>query len=91
VLPVELLNGLTYALAYAAATSYSAEISPAGAEGTLQGIVATALMGIGKQFIIHFNQKTVSSYLDYLVLRKNIYLYFPFRSTHWKFSWWIYV
>ncbi|XP_050057858.1 major facilitator superfamily domain-containing protein 6-A-like isoform X2 [Aphis gossypii] len=47
VLPVEFLNGLTYALAYAAATSYSAEITPVGAEGTLQGIVATALLGIG--------------------------------------------
>lgn len=47
VLPVELLNGVTFALAYAAATSYTAEITPVGAEGTLQGIVATALFGIG--------------------------------------------
>jgi len=51
VLPVELLNGITFALAYAAATSYTAEITPVGAEGTLQGIVATALFGIGMQQI----------------------------------------
>ncbi|XP_022182048.1 major facilitator superfamily domain-containing protein 6-A-like isoform X2 [Myzus persicae] len=47
VLPVELLNGLTFALAYSAATSYAAELAPVGAEGTLQGIVGTALQGIG--------------------------------------------
>ncbi|CAI6363531.1 unnamed protein product [Macrosiphum euphorbiae] len=48
VLPVELLNGLTYALAYSAATSYAAELAPVGAEGTLQGIVGTAFLGIGE-------------------------------------------
>ncbi|XP_060874398.1 major facilitator superfamily domain-containing protein 6-B-like [Metopolophium dirhodum] len=47
VLPVELLNGLTYALAYSAATSYVSELAPVGAEGTLQGILGTALLGIG--------------------------------------------
>ncbi|CAI6363529.1 unnamed protein product [Macrosiphum euphorbiae] len=47
VLPVEVLNGITYALAYSAVISYAAELAPVGAEGTLQGIVGTASEGIG--------------------------------------------
>lgn len=47
-LPVEFLNGITYAVAYAAAISYAAVLSPAGAEGTLQGIVGMVLDGIGE-------------------------------------------
>uniref|UniRef100_A0A2S2PG69 Major facilitator superfamily domain-containing protein 6-B n=1 Tax=Schizaphis graminum TaxID=13262 RepID=A0A2S2PG69_SCHGA len=46
-LPVELLNGMTFALSYSAATSYAALITPTGAEGTLQGVVGTAYTGIG--------------------------------------------
>ncbi|XP_016658375.1 major facilitator superfamily domain-containing protein 6-A isoform X2 [Acyrthosiphon pisum] len=46
-LPVELLNGITFAMSYSAAISYAALIAPAGAEGTLQGVVGTAYMGIG--------------------------------------------
>ncbi|XP_026806833.1 major facilitator superfamily domain-containing protein 6-B-like isoform X1 [Rhopalosiphum maidis] len=46
-LPVELLNGMTFALSYSAATSYAALITPRGAEGTLQGVVGTAYTGIG--------------------------------------------
>jgi len=58
VLPVELLNGLTFALAYSAATSYAAEVVPAGAEGTLQRIVGTALFEIGMRMkIIISNNK----------------------------------
>lgn len=52
VVPVELLNGVTFALAYSAAISYAARLAPVGAEGTLQGIVGTASMGIGLQFIL---------------------------------------
>lgn len=47
VLPVEMLNGVTYALAYSAAASYAAQIAPPGAEGTLQALLGTALMGFG--------------------------------------------
>lgn len=50
VLPVELLNGITYALTYSAAISYAAILAPPGAEGTLQGVVGTAQMGIGLRF-----------------------------------------
>ncbi|XP_060874136.1 major facilitator superfamily domain-containing protein 6-A-like [Metopolophium dirhodum] len=46
-LPVELLNGITFAMSYSAAISYAALITPVGAEGTLQGVVGTAYMGIG--------------------------------------------
>lgn len=52
VLPVELLNGITYALAYAAAISYAAELAPVGAEGTLQGIVGTTMEEIGMEWCI---------------------------------------
>lgn len=47
VLPVEIFNGPTYALAYSAATSYAAVLAPVGTEGTLQGIVGTAFVEIG--------------------------------------------
>lgn len=47
VLPVEMLNGVTFALAYSAATSYAAQLAPVGSEGTLQGLVGTAQMGLG--------------------------------------------
>ncbi|CAI6361482.1 unnamed protein product [Macrosiphum euphorbiae] len=46
-LPVELLNGITFGMSYSAAISYAALIAPDGAEGTLQGVVGTAYMGIG--------------------------------------------
>ncbi|XP_015372474.1 PREDICTED: uncharacterized protein LOC107167801 [Diuraphis noxia] len=46
-LPVELMNGITFALSYSAAISYAALIAPTGAEGTLQGVVGTAYTGIG--------------------------------------------
>lgn len=47
VLPVELLSGINFALAYSAAVSYADRLAPKGAEGTLQGIVGMAHMGIG--------------------------------------------
>ncbi|KAL4085458.1 hypothetical protein QTP88_027316 [Uroleucon formosanum] len=46
-LPVELLNGITFAMYSSTAFSYAALITPAGAEGTLQGVVGTASIGIG--------------------------------------------
>ncbi|KAL4092012.1 hypothetical protein QTP88_026595 [Uroleucon formosanum] len=47
VLPVELFNGITFALAHSAAISYSGILAPDGAKGTLQGIVGVLLTGIG--------------------------------------------
>lgn len=47
VLPVELLNGVTFALAYSAAMSYAAHIAPVGTEGTIQGLVGACINGIG--------------------------------------------
>lgn len=47
VLPVELLNGVTYALGVSTAVSYVAAFSPVGAEGTLQGIVGMTVEEIG--------------------------------------------
>lgn len=48
VLPVELTNGITFALAFVAGISYAAEVAPAGSEGTLQGLFGMAFHGIGK-------------------------------------------
>lgn len=53
VLPVELLNGITYALGYSTAISYAAQLAPVGAEGTLQGIVGMVLNGIGTYAIFN--------------------------------------
>lgn len=57
VLPVELLNGITFALAYSAAISYAAHLAPVGVEGTFQGIVGTASLGIGLDL---FYQRPIS-------------------------------
>ncbi|VVC36470.1 Major facilitator superfamily domain,Major facilitator superfamily associated domain [Cinara cedri] len=46
-LPVEILNGIAFGMAYSAAVSYAGIITPAGAEGTVQSIFGTALNGIG--------------------------------------------
>jgi len=62
VLPVEMFNGLTYALAYSAATSYAAVLAPTGAEGTLQGVVGTAFLEIGMRFILQKNSADVFIY-----------------------------
>ncbi|XP_026813025.1 major facilitator superfamily domain-containing protein 6-A-like [Rhopalosiphum maidis] len=47
VLPVELLNGITLALAYSATISYAGDLAPDNAKGTLQGVAGMAVMGIG--------------------------------------------
>eukprot|EP00102_Acyrthosiphon_pisum_P007046 XP_003241276.1 PREDICTED: uncharacterized protein LOC100573501 [Acyrthosiphon pisum] len=47
VLPVEILSGVAFALFYSGAISYAHFSTPAGAEGTFQGVVGTALTGIG--------------------------------------------
>lgn len=51
VLPVELTNGVTFALTYSALVSYADHIAPDSAEGTLQGIVGAAFLGIGKNIM----------------------------------------
>ncbi|XP_060874400.1 major facilitator superfamily domain-containing protein 6-like isoform X2 [Metopolophium dirhodum] len=47
VLPVELTNGITFALAFVAGISYAAEVAPSGSAGTLQGLFGMAFHGIG--------------------------------------------
>ncbi|VVC46193.1 Major facilitator superfamily domain,Major facilitator superfamily associated domain [Cinara cedri] len=46
-LPIEVINGFTFGLSYSTAISYAAILAPTGSEGTLQGIVGTAICGIG--------------------------------------------
>lgn len=48
VLPVELTNGITFALAFLAGISYAAEVAPSGSAGTLQGLFGMAFHGIGE-------------------------------------------
>ncbi|XP_052791562.1 major facilitator superfamily domain-containing protein 6-like [Mya arenaria] len=48
VLPVELLHCLTFALMYAAASSFASEISPEGMSATAQGLVGGLYFGFGK-------------------------------------------
>ncbi|XP_060853720.1 major facilitator superfamily domain-containing protein 6-like [Rhopalosiphum padi] len=50
VLPVELINGITFALAFVAGISYAAEVAPSGSAGTLQGLFGMAFHGIGISF-----------------------------------------
>jgi hypothetical protein len=52
-LPIEVLNGMSYALSISAVISYAAHVSPVGAEGTLQGVVGMALTGIGSRFVVY--------------------------------------
>ncbi|VVC36478.1 Major facilitator superfamily domain,Major facilitator superfamily associated domain [Cinara cedri] len=47
VLPVELMNGITFGLSYMAGISYSAKIAPNGTEGTVQGLFSMAFHGFG--------------------------------------------
>ncbi|XP_050435221.1 major facilitator superfamily domain-containing protein 6-like [Adelges cooleyi] len=47
VLPVEVLHGITFALTFASVISYTAKLTPAGAEGTYQGFIGMMYYGIG--------------------------------------------
>jgi len=57
VLPIEILSGIAFALFYSGAISYANLLTPAGAEGTFQGVVGTAMTGIGLSYEYsgHFN------------------------------------
>jgi len=46
-LPIELLNGVTFGLCYAAMTGYAHTIAPEGMEATVQGVVGAAYEGAG--------------------------------------------
>ncbi|XP_073973876.1 sugar baby transporter isoform X3 [Rhodnius prolixus] len=46
-LPIELLNGLTFGLFYAAMTSYASIVALPGTESTTQGLVGAVFEGIG--------------------------------------------
>ncbi|CRL07194.1 CLUMA_CG020177, isoform A [Clunio marinus] len=47
VLPVELLNGITFGIFYATMASYASIIAPVGTEATMQGLVGAVFEGIG--------------------------------------------
>ncbi|KAG4070995.1 hypothetical protein HA402_001432 [Bradysia odoriphaga] len=47
VLPIELLNGVTFGLFYSTMTSYASIVAPTGTEATLQGLVGAIFEGVG--------------------------------------------
>uniref|UniRef100_A0A1I8PHP6 Major facilitator superfamily associated domain-containing protein n=1 Tax=Stomoxys calcitrans TaxID=35570 RepID=A0A1I8PHP6_STOCA len=47
VLPIELLNGITFGLFYATMASYASIVAPPGTESTMQGLVGAIFEGIG--------------------------------------------
>jgi len=62
-LPVELLQGVTYGVFYSTMVSYANKISPPGTAATVQGVVQSAFLGIGKykltfsiRYIIKYTQ-----------------------------------
>ncbi|XP_022902451.2 major facilitator superfamily domain-containing protein 6-A [Onthophagus taurus] len=46
-LPIELLNGVTYGLFYAAMASYASIVAPPGTETTMQGLFGAVFEGVG--------------------------------------------
>ncbi|KAL7011869.1 hypothetical protein ACKWTF_014499 [Chironomus riparius] len=47
VLPIELLNGVTFGIFYATMASYASSVAPQGTEATLQGLVGAVFEGVG--------------------------------------------
>ncbi|XP_022179023.1 major facilitator superfamily domain-containing protein 6-like isoform X2 [Myzus persicae] len=71
VLPVEILSGVAFALFYSGAISYADLLSPSGAEGTVQGVVGTALTGIGTpigSFVGGYMFKMIGSIASFKIL-----------------------
>lgn len=48
ILPVQLLHGITYGLAWPMFTAFANSTAPKGMASTLQSIVACCFMGVGK-------------------------------------------
>jgi MFS family permease len=71
VLPVEILSGIAFALFYSGAISYAHLLTPAGAEGTFQGVIGTALTGIGNSvgsFVGGYMFKIIGSISSFKIL-----------------------
>lgn len=47
VLPIELLDGVTFGMFYSTMASYASIVAPAGSEATLQGLVGAIFEGVG--------------------------------------------
>ncbi|XP_055708633.1 major facilitator superfamily domain-containing protein 6 isoform X2 [Phlebotomus papatasi] len=47
VLPIELLNGVTFGIFYSTMASYASIVAPPGTEATLQGLVGAVFEGVG--------------------------------------------
>ncbi|XP_067642983.1 major facilitator superfamily domain-containing protein 6 isoform X2 [Eurosta solidaginis] len=47
VLPIELLNGLTFGIFYATMASYASIVAPSGTDATMQGLVGAIFEGVG--------------------------------------------
>ena len=47
ILPIEVLNGITFGLFYSTMVTYAGSISPVGTEATVQNLVGTVFEGAG--------------------------------------------
>jgi len=63
VLPVELLNGITFGLSYIAGISYSAKIAPVGSEDTVQGLFSMAFQGFGSSLYSSYCIRFLITYI----------------------------
>lgn len=48
ILPVELLNGMTFSLLWSAATTHGSSVAPKSLSGTIQGVLHGVFNGLGK-------------------------------------------
>lgn len=63
ILPVELLQGVTYGIFYSNMASYAYVVSPPGSAATVQGIVGAAFEGVGENILLlTFCMKILSHY-----------------------------
>ncbi|XP_050437367.1 nucleoside permease NupG-like isoform X2 [Adelges cooleyi] len=68
ILPIELLTGVSFAMAFLSGISYAAKLAPPGSEGTMQGLFGMAFQGLGVSsggFIAGYTFKTLGSSYSY--------------------------
>lgn len=88
VLPVEILSGIAFALFYSGAISYANLLTPAGAEGTFQGVVETAMTGIGLfyEYSGHFNIQIFISVIDIIIWHFVVFYRFYWFSVGYNIT-----
>lgn len=92
VLPIEFLQGPTYALCYTTIVAYASAVSPPGTSATVQGIVAGMDDGFGKNssfsytsncFVIKIALQKYEFIFSQLIKILEIYILYFFRICAW--------